>query len=540
MQPSDAKATSEPSQISDANITKALRSLAPRKLGRLLNDAAHPFYILDGRDRVRFVNQALLQVLHATEGELIGLDCTAVTPSDGPRRKWMASLTVPTSMRHGAIALEPIGITSLADAWPARVSISLDSDFGNGSLAVWWLRKSDALVADVFEQQPWLDRADIQSAIANAKQSFPKLDGLFSLVGSSQPAARARHQVKAATESRSSILILGPNGCGKTMLANAIFQSRQRKVSSRASMQSLFTIDCRLMDRRLLSEMLDLVGERTQAGESPEVSSETPIILLKNVHLLASEAFPVLVRFFEQSPTRWLVATSSDEQLSSLHPASGDWQTIVSHLDIQRIELLPLSLRVADIAPMAVAVLESLQAVHLPREKKALSPESIRCLELYGWPGEMRELVQSLEHVLQQSKGSMIQVDDLSLAIRSYASHVLKKAPLEKIDLDQVLQDVERRLIEQAMATFPRNRAEAARHLGISRTRLLRRLTDFGIEAPPEASSSEAKKPPSIQKPARPTKPVETKSNRNHSHTPTPAIDHDSDLPVFEELPEET
>ena len=51
------------------------------------------------------------------------------------------------------------------------------------------------------------------------------------------------------------------------------------------------------------------------------------------------------------------------------------------------------------------------------------------------------------------------------------------------LNLDETLEDFERSVLQKAIDAFPRNRAAAARHLGISRTRLLRRLAQLGLEA---------------------------------------------------------
>jgi DNA-binding NtrC family response regulator len=72
---------------------------------------------------------------------------------------------------------------------------------------------------------------------------------------------------------------------------------------------------------------------------------------------------------------------------------------------------------------------------------------------------------------------------------------VQRPEPLAKIDLDSVLAQIEREIIQQAMAQFPRNRTATANQLGISRARLLRRLQQLGLEKADAASQANSEEP---------------------------------------------
>ncbi len=301
MQPS--KSNTETTRISDENISKTLRPLAPRKLARLFFDSERPFYILDGKDRLRYANQMLLKELSTDEASLIGLDCSPSSNANtGRAMEHAAMLAVPTSSRRVGLDVSPIGkadVLSESDSkWTARLLISLDSSFGNGSIGCWWLRSNDKLVEEFSKQRSWAREKDIQTAILASKKPFAKLDGLFCLIGSSPASTLARRQSKFAVDSSVSVLICGPTGSGKSTLAQSILHARHKKESRQSSAGQTLPIECRLLDRRLMTEMIELVQERS----SSDGESESPTMLLKNIDQLPDEAHSVLAHTLGKIP----------------------------------------------------------------------------------------------------------------------------------------------------------------------------------------------------------------------------------------------
>ncbi len=545
MQPSDAKSNLEPAKLSDTTISKALRTLAPRKLARLFNDTKQPFYILDGKDRVRYVNKSLLEILKVDEARLIGLDSSHASTNDVDQNRFANLLSLPAAVRQATMALVPIGTSEGVGAeWSVKLLISLDSEFGNGSIGCWWLTNSDPLVCELATRKSWLASSEIQSAISQARQSFPKLEGLYSLIGNSPSSWLARRQAKAAIESPISFCITGPRGSGKSTLAQAILQHRAKRLHRNITSSQVLPIECRLMDRGLMQEMLELVQERSSTAEHHPDHPDTPTLLLKNLDQLPAESHSLVANFIRRHGSLIVIATTSVESLWQLHPHSIDWRTILALVDVMSIRLVPLHQRIEDIVPTATVILDDLQVAVPVKDRKHLSGASLRCLEGYAWPDELREMLHNLREALVKAAQSTIEPSHFSLAIQTFGSHVMKPEPVGGIQLDQVLEDVERRMIQQAMAAYPRNRAEVARQLGISRTRLLRRLDELGLaETTTNAPTSQAipvKGTSPAPKAALVKKPAAKKSEKSQSAS-APAISNepDGETPIFVELDED-
>ena len=117
------------------------------------------------------------------------------------------------------------------------------------------------------------------------------------------------------------------------------------------------------------------------------------------------------------------------------------------------------------------------------------SQDAMSLLQAYPWPHNVRELRLAMQHAVSECEGNVIEVRHLPIAIRTFANRELCADQVEQpVDLDAMMLDLEREMIETAIKKFPRNRAAAAQWLGISRSRLLRRLEQLGMASKSEKS----------------------------------------------------
>jgi len=111
----------------------------------------------------------------------------------------------------------------------------------------------------------------------------------------------------------------------------------------------------------------------------------------------------------------------------------------------------------------------------------SVAAEALETLSAYAWPGNLAELHRVLAAARLHAQGPEIRVEDLPRALRSAADETLAVTPAAKLPLDQILEQAERRLIEQALRRARGNKTRAAEMLGIWRQRLIRRMETFGI-----------------------------------------------------------
>jgi DNA-binding NtrC family response regulator len=149
------------------------------------------------------------------------------------------------------------------------------------------------------------------------------------------------------------------------------------------------------------------------------------------------------------------------------------------------IEVPPLRDRRGDLPAITERMLADLNEDG-GRAVKGLSPEAREALYGHAWPGNLAELRQALRDARDHATGETIEPGDLPLSVR-LAERLRQEGgarPPRPIGLSEVMEKVERRLIELALRRAGGNRRRAGELLGLTRARLLRRMDALGMSAP--------------------------------------------------------
>jgi two-component system, NtrC family, response regulator HydG len=152
-------------------------------------------------------------------------------------------------------------------------------------------------------------------------------------------------------------------------------------------------------------------------------------------------------------------------------------------LNVLSMTLPPLRGQVAAIPRLAREFLQEFSGRDGGRPR-AFSPEAIRALESYRWPGNIRELREVVDRAIAQSKDEIISLGDLPENVRMRIEHPTSPAAQGRHpeSLARSRQESERRRIEQALANQGNNRVRTAAELGISRVTLYRKLRKYGLQ----------------------------------------------------------
>jgi DNA-binding NtrC family response regulator len=187
--------------------------------------------------------------------------------------------------------------------------------------------------------------------------------------------------------------------------------------------------------------------------------------------LQAGEYHPVGSSRTRRADVRFLAATNIDVKKQV---AEGRFrEDLLYRVNTVEIHLPPLRDRRGDIAPLArhFAARLSARQGNAPRP---FSPRATRALLEHSWPGNVRELEHVVERALLLAQGESVEPEDLALgaAPRDGAAHFEQ----------MTIEEVERHLIQRALARSAGQVTEAAKALGLSRSALYRRLQHFGLK----------------------------------------------------------
>jgi DNA-binding NtrC family response regulator len=505
------------------SAVKQSRSAVPRQLLRILKQSVCPIYFLDANDRILFANQALHECLGLERDYLVGLECSSHAVARDEQIIQLASeLTVSTNSRREAIHVEPLISSQARGNYSAKLVMPMNSERQDGSVMVIWLKPADPLWKLANDSLDWAHQQVVFHALVAGFQGQAKGESHLALTGTSPGTRQLKQQFQAAADGNMPVCIYGPSGSSKVQLAKLIHRNRSRSQSSTQDFEPPLIIDCRLMDQGLLESMIELTEERHGDDRS---RSQTPTLLLIQIEQLPEETHQCLADYLQRRRPPTLV-TAACEPLVMAFPQSHTWRSIVAAVDVFSLRIQALADRLEDILLCADSQVEQIQRGTPTNLRKTLSPNSRRLLQAYPWPDNLDELTASIEFAIKNCNSLLLEPEHFPMAIQTFASHILKPKAVEPIELDRAMEAFERRLFEQAIAAFPKNRAAAARHLGISRTRFLRRLAQLGFE--PETSQDEELSKPKGEK---------TADSKSGSSPPeADAGSHDPDLPVFEEI----
>jgi DNA-binding NtrC family response regulator len=343
-----------------------------------------------------------------------------------------------------------------------------------------------------FIQKPWdnarlLATLHAQLELRNALRTVNRLDAeaararraeLPAIVTRSRAMQHVMSLVERVAPSSASILITGEHGTGKEVLARVLHASSARRdkafVAVNAGGISDGVLESELFGH-VKGAFTDARADRTGCFELADGGTLFLDEIANMPHgqqarllrvLQTGEFHPVGSSRPRKVDVRVLAATNADVVREA---ASGRLrEDLLYRLNTVEIHLPALRERREDIPDLASAFLARART-----PSRRLSSAAMEALLAHSWPGNVRELEHVIERASLLASGDEITVESLMLR----RSEVAPK--LEEMTLEQV----ERYLIERALATQGGNVSEAARVLGLSRSALYRRLTSLGIRS---------------------------------------------------------
>jgi DNA-binding NtrC family response regulator len=317
-----------------------------------------------------------------------------------------------------------------------------------------------------------------------------KFDGL---IGES-PAMRAVFSlIEKVSRVDSPVLIFGQSGTGKELVARAIHYSSPR---SRAP---FIAKNCAAFSEHLLESELfgHMRGAFTGAFRDQKglfEAADKGTLFLDEIGEMSLGAQAKLLRVLQEG-TISLVGSTAEKRVDVrvIAATHRDIQKMVDEgrfredlyyrLNVVSIVLPSLADRRTDISLLVNHFL-SRYADSTGSRPKAVSAEAMKMLESHSWRGNVRELENEVERMLILSgEDSVLGPESLSTRITSTATTRQSPAPSqEQLALKDLVAEVERQAIINALRASNGNKSQAAKQLGISRSNLISKVKDYSIE----------------------------------------------------------
>ncbi len=325
----------------------------------------------------------------------------------------------------------------------------------------------------------------------------PRL-GVPDIVGRSAPIEEVRALVEKVAPTRTTVLVTGESGTGKEVVARAIHDRGDRRD------QPFVAINCGAIPEGLIES--ELFGHEkgsftgatdTKAGLFEVAGSGT--LFLDEVAELPAHLQVKLLRALQERRVRRVggkadiavdarIVAATNRDLQEEVRSGRFREDLFYRLNVIQIRMPPLRARREDI-PTFLAHFLARFAVEAGKGEMRLSAEVERRLCEYDYPGNVRELANVVERAVTLADRPEFAVGDLPPALRAPAGGAVRQAPQGAaelpdagMDLQAHLDEVERGLLEQALARAGGVKTDAARLLALTFRSLRYRLAKFGID----------------------------------------------------------
>jgi len=338
------------------------------------------------------------------------------------------------------------------------------------------------------------------------KRPIPRKYDFSNFIGRSSSMQRIFEIIAKVAAIKITVLISGPSGTGKEMVARSIHLNSPRRD------RPFIAINCGAVPGSLLES--EFFGHakgafsgayRVKKGLFEEADKGT--LFLDEVSELPLDLQVKILRVIQEEEIRRLgegavrkldfrIIAATNKPLEAEVRADRFREDLFYRLNVIHLTLPPLRERIEDIPLLAQHFLDR-TTTRIKLGFKKLSAEAIEALTHYHWPGNVRELINVIEQAAIMSEGPIITLADLPLGpAPASESGIVVAIPEDRRDLKTTLKKVtaltERILIQRILEQTGQNRTRAAKRLGISRRALISKLQLYDLaSASPNRKKSE-------------------------------------------------
>ncbi|MCK8496229.1 MULTISPECIES: sigma 54-interacting transcriptional regulator [Myxococcus] len=309
------------------------------------------------------------------------------------------------------------------------------------------------------------------------------------IIGSDNAVKGLSDLIERVAPSTAAVTILGESGTGKELVARAIHQCSQR------ANRPLIPVNCAAISKELIESELfgHEKGSFTGAANARKGAFEEAdggTLFLDEIGELPLDLQAKLLRALESGEIKRVgasrpmhvdvrVVAATNLDLLAAAREGKFREDLYYRLCVIPLHLPPLRSRKGDLPALA----DHFVKLYSPRGQTVkLSASAMDRLQNHAWPGNIRELRNVVHRALLLRKGPVIDANDLTFdqEMNKETGIAVPELP-PGMTLEQMLEKLERQIVEAALRRYNNNRERVARELGVARSTLFKRLKDWGL-----------------------------------------------------------
>lgn len=453
-----------------------------RAISEALIESPYMVYVIVDKDGIiTAMNQTYLDVLGLEKSQAVGKHILAVTPDS----------QLPEILKTGRIDQADVYTINGQDTIVTRLPIIKDGEIIGACARSLFMDMSGAKILMKKLQET---EKELNIYKEEVRQGYRAKWQFDDLIGESQAFAKVKSMAEQMSHIGSTLLITGESGTGKELFAHAIHNASNRNA------HPFVRINCAALPEHLLES--ELFGYEEGAftgalkGGKPgkfelamggtiflDEIGDMPLTMQTKMLSVLQER--TVERLGGTKPiyinVRVIAATNRD--LEQMIEEEKFRQDLYYRLNVVRLNIPPLRERIEDI-PLLVKYLMKKLNTGNDNSIKSISHKAIELMQNYNWPGNVRELENLLERALNLADMNR----ENSLTIKHFPVLVEKAYFVEEqmvnnpSTLPDAIEQLEKKIILQALEKANGNKVQTAKILGIYTSALYRKLEKYGLD----------------------------------------------------------
>lgn len=332
---------------------------------------------------------------------------------------------------------------------------------------------------------------NLQKSHESIREELASSSTFANIIGKSKKIQEIFRMIEKIKNTPTSILLEGPSGTGKELIARAIHYNGNRR-NKKFVAQYCGALPETLLESELFGHVKGSFTGATHDKKGLFEVADGGTFFLDEIADISLSTQVKLLRFLQEGEIKRVGSTQTHTVNVRVICAtnvslkervdSGDFRLdLFYRLNVIKIDVPSLQKRKSDIPLLAVHFLDK-YCQKIDKKVNGITEETMKYLMNYSWPGNIRQLENEIERAITLSDvDSSIKPSDLSEEIFHYRQHTETVQLIENRSMKGAVEKMEKEMILKALEEYDNNQTKTAKALSLSRQGLIKKMQRYGI-----------------------------------------------------------